>query len=134
MRIVGILNDLLICIIALGWSIQALGLIALFFYIFERKRVFNPALPLWGVSIIKPCCGNQDNESENFDSFFNQDYPGKFQIIFSVSEESDPIVPVIQSYLKKYPQVDAELVISKTRNANSKKVDALYDAHQRVKH
>lgn len=87
-----------------------------------------------GISIIKPCHSADDNEGKNFDSFFNQNYPGELQLIFVVSDIHAPIIPIIENYLKRYPHQDAKLVISKTRNAYSRKVDALYDGNQHAKH
>jgi ceramide glucosyltransferase len=90
--------------------------------------------PLPGVSIVKTCFRAEDNEEKNFEVLFHQDYPGPIQILFVVSNESDPIVPLIRKFLARFPKADAQLVVSKTRNAFWKKVDALYDAHQSVRY
>lgn len=78
--------------------------------------------------------GISDREDINFDAFFRQNYPGPVQLLFSVSTEDDPVIPVVRELMKKYPAVDAEVVISRTRKASSKKFDALYDAQVRAKH
>src|ERR1700722_10248856 len=69
-----------------------------------------------------------------FDSYFNQNYAGPLELCFVVSEMTDPIVPVIQNYLKKYPNADAKLLVSTTRQAYWKKIDAYYDAYKTAKH
>lgn len=135
----GIFEGILKVIIGYGWSIQVVGLSCFFLYWrFQRAPRLDPkkwpgeVLP--GVTIIKPCLGAQDDEKINFDHFFNQDYPGPIQILFSVSSETDLAVEVIQHFLKKYPHFDAECVVSKTRRATLMKFDALYDAQLRAKH
>lgn len=120
--------------ITTGLLLQILGWLGL--VLFWCRKI--PPLPknqvLPGVTIIKPCVANFDHEEENFDSFFHQDYPGKIQILFTVSKETDSIVPIIRQYLTRYPKVDAELIISTTQRAYWRKVDAMFDAHQKVKH
>lgn len=120
--------------IIVGLLLHIFGCLGL--VLFCRRKI--PALPnhqkLPGVTIIKPCVTHLDHEEENFDSFFKQDYPGAIQILFTVSKESDLIVPTIKNYLARYPKVDAELIISTSQKAYWRKVDAMFDAHQKVKH
>lgn len=133
MELFNILVNILVLATVAGLIIHGLGIIVLLLFRFRKIPSLAPNhLP--GVSLIKPCFGKQDNEEENFDTFFNQDYAGEIQIVFVVSQETDPVVEVIKKYIARYPHVDAQLVISKTRKAYWQKVDALYDAHQVIKH
>lgn len=127
------------------WNIFILvTLIGLFLQVFNQLLFlfkFIPAQPKLtaqtktpGVSIIKACKELQDNERENFIQFFKQDYKGPFEIIFVVSNESDPIVPIIREVQALYPKVESQLVISKTNKSFWPKGDALYDAHQVAKY
>jgi hypothetical protein len=101
------------------------------------KRLKPPPLPegpLPGVTVIKTCVGVDDGEAELFDALFHQDYPGPLQLIFTVPNTECAANPVIDAYLKKYPNVDAMKLVSTTRLAAYRKVDAVYDAHPHVKH
>ncbi len=104
--------------------------------VFARQQ--PPPLPedcsLPGVTIIKTCCGANDNEIENFDVLFQQDYQGPLQLIFTVPSETDAANEVVGHYLSKYPEHDAILVVSTTRNSIYRKTDAVHDAHPTVKH
>ncbi len=113
-------------------SIHFLGL--LFFLNFIKNHKPKPSNNFPPVTIIKPCLSVDDNEENNFDQFFNQDYPAPFQILFVASNETDPAVELVKKFIKKYPNIDAELVISKTRNAYFRKVDAIYDGHKKAKY
>lgn len=121
-------------LVLVGVALHFVGWIGLLAFRFRRTPSLDRTASLPGVTIIKPCYSNSDQEEIHFRHFFDQDYPGPVQLLFVVTQESDPIVPIIRSYLKRYPQKDAQLVISKTRNAYWRKVDALYDAHQVAKH
>lgn len=63
-----------------------------------------------GVSIIRPLRGIDCNMYENLASSFRQDYP-RFEIIFSVAQPQDPAIAVVRDLMKKYPEVDARLII-----------------------
>jgi cellulose synthase/poly-beta-1,6-N-acetylglucosamine synthase-like glycosyltransferase len=63
-----------------------------------------------GVSIIRPLRGVDCNMYENLASSFRQDYP-RFEIIFSVAQPHDPAVAVVRDLMKKFPEVDARLII-----------------------
>ncbi len=98
---------LLAFIVTFGIVLQMVGLLGLMFFKFRRFPQLRADKPLPGVTIIKPCFSNLDNEEQNFDAFFNQDYPGKIQVLFVVSQETDPIIPVIKNFLARYPGHDA---------------------------
>lgn len=102
---------------------------------FSRQK--PPKLPegkLPGVTVIKTCVGIDDGEDQLFDALFHQDYPGPLQLLFTVPNTECAANPVIDAYIAKYPNVDAQKVVSTTRLAAYRKVDAVYDAHPLVKH
>jgi len=63
-----------------------------------------------GVSILKPLKGVDKALEANLESFFWIQYP-KFEILFSVDSEEDPAAQVVKRLIKKYPLVEAHLVI-----------------------
>jgi cellulose synthase/poly-beta-1,6-N-acetylglucosamine synthase-like glycosyltransferase len=65
-----------------------------------------------GVTIIRPLRGIDCNMYENLASSFRQDYP-LFEIVFSVAQANDPAIAVVKDLMKKYPKVDARLIIGK---------------------
>ena len=118
-------------IVAISGQFLGLGLF-IYFCFFLKPRPVTGALP--GVTILKPCYRVEDGEQENYEYFFNQDYPGPLQLLFVASSETDPAVALVKQFLAKYPEVDAELVISKTRRAYWAKIDAVYDGQKKAKH
>ncbi|GMU62113.1 MAG: hypothetical protein AMXMBFR34_38760 [Myxococcaceae bacterium] len=125
---------LLLAVLAFGLFVHLSGF---FVSTWFARKLKPPPLPegkLPGVTVIKTCVGVDDGEEELFDALFHQDYPGPLQLIFTVPNTECAANPVIDAYLKKYPQVDAMKLVSTTRLAAYRKVDAVYDAHPHVKH
>ena len=67
-----------------------------------------------GVSILRPLRGLDTNLFENLESTFRQEYPN-FEIIFSVANEYDQALPVVQNLLEKYPNFDARVIIGTSK-------------------
>lgn len=62
------------------------------------------------MSILRPLRGLDCNLYENLEASFLQDYP-KFEIIFSVADEADAAIPIVEELRRKYPKVPAELIV-----------------------
>ena len=63
------------------------------------------------VSILKPLSGIEARLSENIETYFNQDYPGDIQFVFGVQDPDDGAIPVIEALMRRYPQLDLQLVV-----------------------
>lgn len=73
------------------------------------KRVHTPK-PLPGVSILKPLKGTDPNIYQSFCSHCLQDFP-EFEIIFGVSDSTDPAVATVQRLQREFPDLAVRLVI-----------------------
>jgi ceramide glucosyltransferase len=62
------------------------------------------------VTVLRPLKGVDPNLMENLESTFTQDYP-VFELLFMVAEDTDPSVNVVNELCKKYPHIDAKLLI-----------------------
>jgi len=108
----------------LRWLVLALAVCPLVFYVismwaavrFFRRGGANDPGPAEleafhpPVSILKPCRGLERDACENFASFCRQNYP-EYEVLFAVTDASDPIVPAIEQVRRDFPNVPVRLVV-----------------------
>ncbi|GES93055.1 glycosyltransferase family 21 protein [Rhizophagus clarus] len=85
-----------------------------------------------GVTIIRPLKGVDCNLYENLVSSFRQDYPN-FEIIFSVASENDPAVKVVKNLMKRYPKVDAKLIMGERDVGVNPKINNMIRPYESAK-
>ncbi|MCL4561272.1 MAG: bacteriohopanetetrol glucosamine biosynthesis glycosyltransferase HpnI [Chloroflexi bacterium] len=71
------------------------------------------------ISILKPVKGVDAQAYQNFASFCNQDYPD-YEVVFGVAEQDDPVISVIESLKRNYPNRQIRLIIAPTVMVNRK--------------
>ena len=65
-----------------------------------------------GVSIIHPIKDLDFELDKNLEAWFNQDYRGPVEHIFSFQTPDDPAIPVVQSMMEKYQKIDCSLIVN----------------------
>ena len=78
---------------------------------FLHSNISHSSSP--GVSILRPLKGLDTNLYENLESTFNQEYPN-YEIIFSVADEHDQALPLVQSLISRYPDIKTTVIIGKS--------------------
>jgi len=126
----------LVALVPVAYSLAA-ALIGQEFF-FGRKRTASASepppvefTPL--ISILKPIRGLDRETYENYASFCRQDYP-EFEILFCVTDDSDPAVPVIKQIVRDFPERRIRLLAGAEPLGASDKVNKLCRMAREARH
>src|SRR5271166_1093427 len=86
------------------------------------------------ISILKPLSGIETRLSEHIETYFNQDYPGKVQFVFGVQDSNDGAIPVVRELMRRYPELDPQLVVNGATHGSNRKVSNLINMRQVARH
>ena len=100
---------LLLALLAGAWVYCFLTILAARRYLAVRPPALAEPEP---VSILKPLAGLDWGLESNLRTFFEQDYPGPYEILFAVRDSSDPAGEVVGKLQREYPHVSSRLLVT----------------------
>lgn len=117
---------LLICS-ASAFCLYTVGVVAALVHLRRRQRRFaETSLP--PVSLLKPIKGLEEKLELCLRSFFEQDYPGHFELVFASGQRDDPALAMARAIAREYPHVRTRFVISNESWGLNPKVSNLQGA------
>lgn len=125
------LETMLILLILASWLYWLVALYLVFDFFKLRPTIedssFTPP-----ISILKPVKGVDAQAYLNFASFCRQDYP-EYEIIFGVAEPTDPVIPIIDSLRRDFPDLPIRLIVVQPFGAN-RKASLLHELEQEARY
>jgi len=76
----------------------------------KRRDALATADFLPPISVLKPLHGTEDGLERNLETFFEQQYPAQFELLFCARHESDLGLQLARRIGERYPHVDAQYV------------------------
>ena len=112
------MNTLVTIYIIFGWAMVVLAVVVVVQgftnWHFVRKRIWQVRPPhdfTPPVELISPCCGMDHGLEHNLRSLLTQDYPD-YRVIFTIAEQEDSAVPIIQKLIDEFGPERACLVVA----------------------
>ena len=86
------------------------------------------------ISLLKPIKGTEESLEQNLRSFFEQDYPAPFELVFASCEDDDPGIALARRVARDYPHVPVAFVRSDSSFGLNPKVANLKGALDAATH
>ncbi len=117
-------RDALLLLALASFAYYVVAIVAALRFFGRRDAVSLPADFTPPISILKPIYGLDRETYENYASFCKQDYP-EYEILFCVSDDEDPAIPVIEQIARDFPDCHIKLLIGSEPLGVSDKVNKL---------
>lgn len=126
------LPSIVLAAAAFALGVYFFGVCALAWHTRKRPIAKVDALP--PVSILKPLKGDEDRLAENLRSFFAQDYPSPFEIVFATTEPDDAALVVARKVAAEFPSIEVRFAHSDADFGLNPKVANLNGALRAARH
>jgi ceramide glucosyltransferase len=85
------------------------------------------------VSILRPVCGLENHIEETLATSFSLDYP-RYEVIFCVACDSDPVIPLVRRLMAAHPRVPSRLLVGDDRLSINPKLNNLVKGWAAARH
>ncbi|MDE2181991.1 MAG: bacteriohopanetetrol glucosamine biosynthesis glycosyltransferase HpnI [Alphaproteobacteria bacterium] len=99
-----------------------------------RATPDKAAASLPPMSVLKPLHGDEPALDLNLETYFVQDYPAPYQLLFGVQSRSDAAIATVERLRARHPEVDATLVIDGRSHGTNAKVSNLVNMSASIRH
>lgn len=130
-----VLYALAVIFVIFWCALWILHLVAIFRAKMKLHRKVDPynGIPYDGVSILKPLKGLDTNLYYNLETFFTMQYP-LYELLFCFEENTDPAIPLVNSLIEKYPDIDAKVFIGASTVGVNPKINNMHQGYLAAKY
>jgi ceramide glucosyltransferase len=86
-----------------------------------------------GVTIVRPVCGIENHIEATLGSGFLLSYP-RYELVFCVAAERDPIVPIVRRLMATFPDIPARLLVGDERISINPKLNNIVKGWEAAEH
>ncbi|KAJ2661610.1 Ceramide glucosyltransferase [Coemansia sp. RSA 1200] len=101
-------------------------------YVKPRPFVSRPSEHYPRVTIIRPMKGVDMDMYQTLESSFQQTYPSDIEILFAVEDPEDPAIDIANKLIKKYPKIQAYVLIGQDNVGTNPKINNMIKAFARA--
>ncbi|GAA0526857.1 ceramide glucosyltransferase [Rhizomicrobium palustre] len=112
-----------------GYALVAAGFAGRF-----KASAIAPLTEYPSITILKPLHGDEPGLEENLASFFVQDYPAPFEIVFGVQDPNDAALAVVERLKARFPNINTITVVDGARAGTNPKVANLLNMEKAIRH
>lgn len=130
-----VLYALAVIFVIFWCALWILHLVAIFRAKMKLHRKVDPynGIPYDGVSILKPLKGLDTNLYYNLETFFTMQYP-LYELLFCFEENTDPAIPLVNSLIEKYPDIDAKVFVGGSTVGVNPKINNMHQGYLAAKY
>jgi ceramide glucosyltransferase len=128
------LVSVLLALTGVAVLLHRIGMWATWRYLARTPEPTVPAGALPPISLLKPIKGLEDGLEGNLRSFFEQEYPGAIQIVFTSTAAHDPGMAVARQVARDYPHIESAFVHARDDFGLNPKVANMQGGLQAVRH
>ena len=89
--------------------------------------------PAPGITILRPVCGLENNLERTLGSAFRLDHP-RYEILFCVADQHDPVLPLLERLMTRHPGVPARILTGEDRVSINPKLNNLVKGWEAAAH
>lgn len=114
---------------SVSFGVMLFGTAVSLFHLRRREGRREEGSDEIGISVLKPLKGIEPGLRENLETFFQQNY-SNYELIFSVADADDIVLPLIRELIGRYPNVQSRLIVGDVKIGHNPKINNIVQSYE----